>query len=438
MKGIIKILSLTIGLIMLFSAGLLASTFALAAAPTMTKDYEVGRFTDESLFVKKESGPTKQSDMQDKFENYNMLENNVLTYFTKEQAEELHARKENGELFTLSYDEVLFIINDSIQQYYNHDEIILTNATAYGLIPKEKRQRSINHRIYCNHDDLSELPYLSAEYKYQEVRDDIYCIIVYRLSMLDSSFVTCEQYLTDDLSRWLIVDGQAPAVLVSGKGKYGLETINIDPPIPEKTFCLKSFAESDNKQEAVSEYSIFMRKTKASISSVKNEENEKWMSTSLKAPLLIIDYKDKDNMIRVCESDGLTLSTVYPTAELKNKAPVYDPTKEINKYDRFYAELVIKDIMPDYDLTKPTSAFPLNGYKDGISGDGNGLKEGMTFSEMVEQFGLPYNGVTSGFFTLRYFTEEGKTIVLYCNPRYFAATNQAEDFIIFDIKWPEG
>ena len=438
MKSVIIILSLAMGLIMLFSAGLLAGAYALAAAPTTTQDYEVDRFTDESLFVKNESGPARQSDLQEKFENYTTLENNVLTFFAQEQAEELHTRKENGELFTLSYDEVLFIINDSIQQYYNHDEIILTNATAYGLIPEEKRQRSVDHHIYCNHDDLSELPYLSAEYKYQEVRDDIYCIIFYRLSMLDSSFVSCEQYVTVDLSRWLSVDGQMPAVLVSGKGKYGLASINVDPPIPEKTFYLKSFAESDNKQEAVSEYGIFMRKTLASFSSIKNEENEKWMRASLKAPLLIVDYKDKDTMICVCESDGLTLSAVYPTTELKNKAPVYDATKELNnKYDRLYAELVAKDLMPDYDLSKPTIAFPLKYYKDGISGDGNGLKEGMMFSEMVEQFGLPYNGVTSGFFTLRYFTEEGKEIVLYCNPRYSVETNQPEDFAIGHIHWPE-
>ncbi len=63
---------------------------------------------------------------------------------------------------------------------------------------------------------------------------------------------------------------------------------------------------------------------------------------------------------------------------------------------------------PRLFVFEPTTAFPLNYYKYGITGDGNGLKEGMMFSEMVEQFGLPYNGVTSGFFTLRYFTEEGK------------------------------
>ncbi len=430
MKGIIKIFSLTIGLIMLFSAGLLASTYALAAAPTTTKDYEVDRFTDESLFVKKESGPARQSDMQDKFEDYDTLENNVLTFFTKEQAEELHARKENGELFTLSYDEVLFIINDSIQQYYNHDEIVLTNATAYGLIPEGKTMRSKDHHIHCYHDDLSELPYESSVSTYREVLDNIYCIIIYRLSMLDSSFVSCEQYLTNDFSRWLIVDGQTPAVLVSGKGKYGLESINGDPPIPEKIFRLKSFAKSDNKQEAVSEYSVYLRKTGASLSSKINEETEKWMSALLKAPLLIVDYNDKDSMISICQSDGLTLSAVYPTAELKNKAPIYDATKEFNnKYDRTMAKDMVHKLFPNYDLSLPTPAYPLKYYKEDY-GDGKILKEGMNFNEMVEQFGIPYNGLTSGLLTLVYYTEENYTILMYLS------TDNDSNYYVQSIHWP--
>ena len=437
MKGIIKIISLSICLIMLFSAGLLAGTYAIAKAPAAAKDYEVDRFTDESLFVKKESGPAKQSDMKEKFDDYVTLEDDTLTFFTKEQAEALHERKENGEIFTLTYDEVLFIINDSIQQYFNHDNIILTNATIYGLIPKGKIQRSWNHHVYCYHDDLSKLPYNSAVSTYNEMLDNIYCIIVYRLYMLDSTFVTCEQYLTDDLSRWLIVDGQTPGVLVSGKGEYGLESINVDPPIPEKAFCLKSFAKSDNKQEAVSEYSVYLNKTKASVSSKISEENEKWMNTSLKAPLLIVDYNDKDGMITVCGSDGLTLSAVYPTAELKDRAPVYDPDKEFNnEYDRSIAESIAENLLPDYDLSLQTPAYPLKYYMEGC-GDVGRLEEGMKFSEIVEQFGLPYNGVTSGLFTFRYFTEEGKVIVLYCNPRCFAETKLVDDFTIDRIIWPE-
>ena len=442
MKGLVKIISLTMGLILLFSVGLLASTYALAAAPAAEKEYKVDRFTDESLFVKKESGPARQSDMQDKFENYNTLENDVLTFFTKEQAEELHDRKENGELFTLSYDEVLFIINDSIRQYYNHDEIVLTKANEYGLIPEEKRQRSEDHRVHCYHDDFSELPYESAQSTYREVLDNIYCIIVYRLSMLDSSFARCEQYVTPDSSRWLIVDGQSPAVLVSGEGEYVLESINVDPPIPEKTFYLKSFAEANElssiREITADEYGIFFRKESARVSPWRSDIYEEWYNASLEAPILIADFENKNNSIIISQTDGLILSTVFPTVELKEKAPVYDPTKEFNdKYDRTMSEHMAKDLMPDYDLSMPTPAYPLKYYKDGVYADGNGLREGMTFKEMVEEFGLPYNGQTSGFFTLNYYTEEGKTIVLYCNPTYTVNDNHADDFFIVNILWPE-
>ncbi len=128
MKGIVKIVCLTLGLILLFTAGFLAGVHALASAPTAAKAYAVDRFTDEALFVKKEESPTPQLELQEKFEMYNRIEpiepdpdsgktaGPRLTFFTEEQAKELRARKENGELFTLSYDEVLFIINDSIPQ----------------------------------------------------------------------------------------------------------------------------------------------------------------------------------------------------------------------------------------------------------------------------------------------------------------------------------
>ena len=438
MKGVIKIISLTMGLILLFSAGLLAGTYALAAVPAAEKEYEVDRFTDGSLFVKNESGPARQSDMQDKFENYNTLENGIFTFFTPEQAEELHDRKENGELFTLSYDEVLFIINDSIRQYYNHDEIVLTKANEYGLIPEEKRQRSSDYHVYCYHGDCSEFSFEQAKYRYQDILNDLYCIIVYRLSMLDSSFARCEQYVTDDMSRWLIVDGQSPAVLVSGEGEYGIESINVDPPIPEKTFYLKSFAEADElsaiREITADEYGIFFRKESARVSPWRSDIYEEWYNASLEAPLLIADFENKNNSIIISQTDGLILSTVFPTVELKEKAPVYDPTKEFNdKYDRTMSELMAKDLMPDYDLSMPTPAYPLKYYKDGVDADGNGLREGMTFKEMVEEFGLPYNGLTSGMFTLTYYTEDGYTILVYIG-KY--TKDDPDGYYVQSIRWP--
>ena len=444
MKGIIRIVSLTMGLIMLFSVGLLAGTYALATVPAAAKDYEVDRLADEALFAKTEPGPARQSDLKEKFESCNTLENGVLTFFTKEQAEELHSRKENGELFTLSYDEVLFIISDSIRQYYDHDEIVLTNAAAYGLIPEEKTQNSPDHHVYCYHGDYSELSYEQARLRYRDIMDDIYLMIVYRLSMLDSSFARCEQYVTGDSSRWLIVNGQTPAVLVSGKGEYGLESINVDPPIPEKTFYLKSFAETSDLEAAsaktADEFGVFRRKAFAAISSKKDDQGtyEEWYNASLEAPLLIADFENRNHLIRIIQKDGLTLSTVFPTIELKEKAPVFDPAGEAaKKYDRTLSELMAKDLIPDCDVSIPTPAFPLKYYKHGISGDENGLRVGMTFGEMVEIYGLPYDGTTSGFLTMRYFTEEGKTIVLYFDPSYTADGGETEDYVISSIHWPE-
>ena len=54
----------------------------------------------------------------------------TLTLFTREQTERLLAVRENGERTPLSYDEILFLINDSIRLYERCDEIVLT-----GLAP---------------------------------------------------------------------------------------------------------------------------------------------------------------------------------------------------------------------------------------------------------------------------------------------------------------
>ena len=106
MKGILKIIALTMGLILLFSGALLAGTYALAESPAGEKDHEVDRFTDASLFLSAaESGPTPQSDLQEKFDVYSFTETiegetredgtpkTRLIFFSEEQVEDLYGRR---------------------------------------------------------------------------------------------------------------------------------------------------------------------------------------------------------------------------------------------------------------------------------------------------------------------------------------------------------
>ncbi len=81
--------------------------------------------------------------------------------------------------------------------------------------------------------------------------------------------------------------------------------------------------------------------------------------------------------------------------------------KEFNQKYRRCVELV-KEIIPEYDTSAATPVHPLKYYQDGL-GDGKGL----SLKEVVEKFGVPYDGPTSGMFTLCYYTEDGYTVLMY-------------------------
>ncbi len=497
MKGIVKIVCLTLGLILLFTAGFLAGVHALASAPTAAKAYAVDRFTDEALFVKKEESPTPQLELQEKFETYNKIESiepdpdsgkeagTRLTFFTEEQAEERRSRKENGELFTLSYDEVLFIINDSIQQYYRYDEIVLTDdCMTYVNPPRHSSSPGYYQRtprtVSCYHGDFSEFDYETAADNYNRVLSDIFRIITYRLSMLDSSFALYGDEPNDLWDMWKRVsikpsgldeDGRLDRrfttfddrneegfLLVSEETLLRFSFMDSYPCV--RTFYLKSFAEADSlasiREKTVEEYCVYANKKLASVVTVDSEEAEKWKNASLDAPLLLTDFEDGHALILISEPDGLTLSVVFPTAELKEKAPVcpsdyhplgYHTEEEYNKrFSRSFSEIMVKELMPDYDLSNPTPVYPLKVYHYGVKNDGNGLKLGMSFTEMVAQFGVPYDGDTSGFLSVRYFTAEGNRITIYVFPHYDENHNVDDYSIAFacskepiwkDIPWSE-
>ena len=79
-----------------------------------------------------EETPTAQIDMQKKFAAYGREERGengekIFRLFTEEQIDESLALREKGERRSLTYDEILFLINDSIRMYFEYDKIILTD-----------------------------------------------------------------------------------------------------------------------------------------------------------------------------------------------------------------------------------------------------------------------------------------------------------------------
>ena len=137
MKNNIKVITITTVLILASALILTGCMYALAAAPLEEKDYNMDEFVDKNLFVSAISnGPEAQSELQEKFAVYNFESTDenggqTLTLFSKDQYDTITEKRTNGERFFLTYDEVLFIINDSIQMYNKYDTVILTNAQIF-------------------------------------------------------------------------------------------------------------------------------------------------------------------------------------------------------------------------------------------------------------------------------------------------------------------
>ncbi len=102
------------------------------------------------------------------------------------------------------------------------------------------------------------------------------------------------------------------------------------------------------------------------------------------------------------------------------------------KYQRCVG--LIKEIMPEYDTSLATPVYPLKSYQDGL-GDGKGL----SLKEVVEKFGVPYEGPTSGMFTLCYYTEDGYTVLMYIGgDESVSPVNYYIEAILYEIMLPNG
>lgn len=142
--------------------------------------------------------PVSQADLQAKFDAYNSNEMiqvddvdgaysySCLRVFSEEQAAELMTKRQNGERVYLTYDEILFIINDSIRMYNSYDYVFLTDAQKNGITVSNIDVSKDDEAIKCYHGDYSELTYLEAQNTYTKTVEDILSIIRYRIYMHDT------------------------------------------------------------------------------------------------------------------------------------------------------------------------------------------------------------------------------------------------------------
>lgn len=180
-----KFIIMAVSLLLTALLALAGCMYAIGENKAESKPYDMG----ETVSVAPEDTPTAQEEMEQKFSVYNhVTEENgkkILTLFSEEQAEEQWTKRENGEEFRLTYDEILFLINDSARLYETYDEIVLTNSYAYGI--SELSESSLTgERIVSNKGDLTGLTYSEERSAYEKHSRDVTAIAAYRVAMLDS------------------------------------------------------------------------------------------------------------------------------------------------------------------------------------------------------------------------------------------------------------
>ena len=116
---LVKTSALILGFTLVLGIGILSLSFSHGGARR-----------NEDTFLTPEHAvapPTAQELLQKKFEVYNTVTEedgkSVVTIFSEEQITDIRTRRENGEWFWLSSEEMLYLINDTVKLFEEHDVV---------------------------------------------------------------------------------------------------------------------------------------------------------------------------------------------------------------------------------------------------------------------------------------------------------------------------
>ena len=131
---------------------------------------------------------TPQEEMQRKFDKFNFFENkedgtNVVRIYSHKDVDRFMQMRENGERQSLSYDEVLFLMKDSVRLYMEYDEIVLTDGFDIGMFDTDQTGSRV---IKADHTEYSEDNVNYACTKRKAIIQDIWVIFVYRCFVYDT------------------------------------------------------------------------------------------------------------------------------------------------------------------------------------------------------------------------------------------------------------
>ncbi len=135
-----------------------------------------------------EDAPASQTEMREKFDKYLHKNGNTVTIFTKEQYAALKSLRNNEKRNPLTYDEVLYLINDSINLYFTYNDIILTNSNIDNSLPKVYHEERTASHIVKSISNINLTSSSEAQNEYIRMLYNIYEIIYYRIYVHDAGF----------------------------------------------------------------------------------------------------------------------------------------------------------------------------------------------------------------------------------------------------------
>jgi len=194
MKRNIKFLSVAISLLLVSSAVLVTSMYAIGSDKGGIKDYTDGAETPGTGNII-ENAPVPQNALQEKF--YAMYDisddGKTITVISEEYLADYRQKKDDtGFLYSLSEEEVYFVIQDTIRIYDEYDKIILPAYEPLAEVSDLAKQYNFEVDM-----TFATRPVQTQE-QYYRYEKDLSSIIMYRLIALSSpeAFFTGAEAIT--------------------------------------------------------------------------------------------------------------------------------------------------------------------------------------------------------------------------------------------------
>ena len=319
MKQNIKFFTIVISLLLLSSLVLTGCMYAIASDNGEMKPYDLNSqnngFDGQGSSVV-EDAPQGQNEMREKFSAYLHKDGNTVTVFSEEQYAELKAVRENDKRDPLTYEEILFLVNDSINLYFTCDEIRLTNSNRDNVIPLLSNQSGNARVIYPEYKDRAAYEtYSEAETAYNKMLTDIYEIIYYRIYMHDAGFETVMH--TYHSGHDLIFGNRY-------HGNLGM----ISSAVPQGYYQMlaidnAAFSGIDNEEKLVGEYKTLLEwKRMYEMDAVIDYEHNPYLNSAvLCTRLLNTNREPMEYRFYIAGPKDEPARQIYPTTELENMMP---------------------------------------------------------------------------------------------------------------------